>query len=113
MRKGWHRALIGMVLIGGIARAEEAPCLPSHTFQRAGNPQIVACYAVPSDTGAYIGYQVGGGCPFKKCGEHPTPQEGTWGWDYHGRCLKRNVFLRWWHGRCDQGGTGAYATEKP
>src|SRR5262245_46329512 len=53
------------------------PCMPfcgppvndgsevyDHNMHRAGYPQKVACWAVPSETCAYVGYPVGGGCPF-------------------------------------------------
>jgi hypothetical protein len=85
-----------------------------HDLHRAGSPQKVACWAVPSDTGAYVGYPVGGGCPCQCCGHLPNPQcEGTWGWDYHGRCLPRRVFLLWWCKPCGQGGRGQYEPEGP
>jgi hypothetical protein len=79
-----------------------------HTFKRAGNPTAVAWYAVPSDTGSYVGYYVGGGAPCR--GEPRTPDEGTWGWDYQGWFLPRRVMLDWWHGRRYQGGIGHYRT---
>ncbi|MBY0229547.1 MAG: hypothetical protein K2W96_09735 [Gemmataceae bacterium] len=82
------------------------------SFERAGNPQAVSPHARPSDTGAYVGYQVGGGSWSRKRGEEPTPEEGTWGWDYAGWCLPSRVILGWWHGK-PQGGTGAYKTDGP
>ncbi len=45
--------------------------------------------------------------------EPPLPDEGTWGWDYHGYCLPSRVILGWWHGRKYQGGEGAYSTDGP
>jgi hypothetical protein len=78
--------------------------------RRAGYPSRVSCLARPSDTGAYDGYYVGGGSPCRGCG--PGADEGTWGWDYLGRCWKSKVALLWSHGRC-QGGTGAYQTDGP
>lgn len=117
MRANLRCILLGCFLLSLLivrnTRADDEPCVPDHTLQRAGNPQIQACYAVPSDTGAYVGYPVGGGCAVKHCADLPHPEEGTWGWDYQGRCLPRRVFLGWWHGRCPQGGTGAYKTEGP
>lgn len=90
---------------------EPPPTDPNHTHHRAGYPQEVACYARPSETHAYVGYYVGGGAPC--CGEPRHPTEGTWGWDYQGCLLPRRVILCWWHGRCYQGGTGAYKTDGP
>jgi hypothetical protein len=92
---------------------DEAPEVHNHTLERAGNPQILSCLAVPSDTGAYVGYQVGGGCACPHFGDAPAPLDGTWGWDYQGRCFLRRVCLLWWHGRCEQGGVGAYCTDGP
>src|SRR5215471_9396701 len=74
-----------------------------HTFARAGHALNVAWYARPSDTGAYIGYDVGGGgCGWK--GQCRLLWEGTWGWDYSGRCFRRWVVLGWCHGRRYQEG---------
>jgi hypothetical protein len=73
----------------------------------------VAWWAIPSDTGAYVLYRVGGGCPRPLAADPPSPIDGTWGWDYAGRWFHRNVILGWWHGRRQQGGTGAYATDGP
>jgi hypothetical protein len=70
-------------------------------------------WAVPSDTGHYVGYYVGGGCAKPRRAEPPYPDEGTWGWDYRGWLVPRNVILGWWHGRRAQGGTGAYKTDGP
>lgn len=93
-------------------------CLPSPEHkdeQRAGCPSEVSRCARPSDTGRYVGYQVGGGAaPW--CwsrADAPTPEEGTWGWDYSGLCGPSKVILGWWHGRRSQGGGGAYRTDGP
>jgi hypothetical protein len=40
-------------------------------------------------------------------------EEGTWGWDYRTSRLVCDPFLRWWHGRRYQGGSGAYRTDGP
>ncbi len=103
------------------------PCMPlcgpprtdgsvveGHTMHRAGYPQSIACWAVPSDTGAYCGYPVGGGCSCHHFGRLPNPQcDGTWGWDYCGRCFARKVFLLWWCNPHEQGGRGQYQPEGP
>jgi hypothetical protein len=82
------------------------PCGAEDRMRRAGCPQDVACWAVPSDTGHYIGYYVGGGAPCH--GDAPCPDEGTWGWDYRGLLIPKNIVLGWWHGRRYQNGIGAY-----
>lgn len=77
-------------------------------FCPAGPPPV-ACWAVPSDTGTYLGDYVGGGCAF---GGHPRqPGHGTWGWDYRNCLLPYHTFLRWCG--CYQGGAGAYKTDGP
>src|SRR5687767_14189265 len=48
---------------------------------RAGYPQQVHKWAIPSDTGSYVGYQVGGGACSDRHSGPPYPHEGTWGWD--------------------------------
>ena len=76
------------------------------------DPEAIAPHAIPSDTGRYVGYQVGGGCARPHKAEPGGADEGTWGWDYRG-WLPRRVELGWWHGRREQGGGGAYETDGP
>jgi hypothetical protein len=78
--------------------------------ERTGHPYEVSCIAHPSDTGHYIGYEVGGGSA--RCGEGPSECEGTWGWDYSGLWLPSRVALDWFHGK-EQGGYGAYKIDGP
>ena len=84
-----------------------------HTHRRAGHPEWQSPLARPSNTPRYGGYHVGGGGGvLKKDGR--GPDEGTWGWDYHGgHWLRHRVALLWNHGRRAQGGTGAYKTDGP
>jgi hypothetical protein len=91
----------------------KATCGDADSFERAGYPNEVAPWAKPSDTGRYVGYEVGGGAPHLSRGEPPLPDDGTWGWDYQGLCLPSRIILDWWHGRKCQGGTGAYETDGP
>lgn len=130
MRCGWKWVLVGCCLATGADRASawwphhsawwphhtaEIPygstTEADHTMERAGYPLEVACYATPVETCAYVGYPVGGGATFK--GDYPAPTDGTWGWDYQGRCFKRHVFLWWWHGARYQSGIGAYKIDGP
>ena len=77
---------------------------------RAGWPECLRPRAVPTDTGRYCGYAVGGGAV---CfGEGRYLDEGTWGWDYTGIVLRKRVALDWWHGKY-QGGAGQYQTDGP
>jgi hypothetical protein len=85
--------------------------LPSNC--QSACPTGIAWWAIPSDTGRYTMYRVGGGCPCSVLADPPCPSDGTWGWDYVGRCLHPNVIFGWWHGRAYQGGTGAYKTDGP
>ena len=117
---GLRQALIAVLLAAAPAAAlraappEQAIPLGSdgcnHTFARAGYPDHVARCAAPSNTPAYGGYSVGGGCPC--AGGPPGPLQGTWGWDYFcHRLFHPRVALGW----CDcryQGGTGAYRTDR-
>ena len=78
---------------------------------RAGWSECLRPRAVPSDTGRYCGYAVGGGAV--RFGEGRSLDEGTWGWDYRGIVLRKRVALDWWHGRRYQGGAGQYHTDGP
>jgi hypothetical protein len=109
-----HSCLAG--LLGQVPPANCPGPTAADTWERhqqAGWPQNVAWWAIPSDTGRYTVYCVGGGCPCPRLADAPLPSEGTWGWDYVGRWLRPNVILGWWHDRCSQGGTGAYQTDGP
>jgi len=100
--------------LGTALPAAEPPSADADCAQRrAGYPQSVVPWAIPSDTGHYVGYPIGGGCPVKILADAPLREEGTWGWDYQGWLLPRRVILGWWHGRRYQGGTGAYKTDGP
>jgi hypothetical protein len=100
--------LLGTLLAGSV-RAQDAACLAVDAgLHRAGNPQHIAWYAWPSDTGHYIGYYVGGGCGCH--GEPRHPDEGVWGWDYRGCLLPRRIVLDWCHCGRYQGGLGYYRT---
>jgi hypothetical protein len=79
---------------------------------RAGRPYEVSPFARFSDTGAYVGYMVGGGCALFHRAHGPSSDDGTWGWDYRGRCFARRIMHGWWNGRY-QGGSGAYRTDGP
>ena len=104
--------LAGAILVVGVGTAVLADP-PDHDAPVArrifGWPRL----SLPSDTGHYIGYYVGGGNgrPHKKEDRHDD--EGTWGWDYQGWLIPRRVMLGWWHGQNYQGGTGAYKTDGP
>ena len=108
-----RRAMLLALALAGCSTAEKGRSRGDEaSYERAGNPQVVSRWAVPSDTGAYVGYQVGGGAANYRKAEEARPEEGTWGWDYEGRWWPSRVILGWWHGR-DQGGTGAYKTDGP
>ena len=106
-------ALLGVLFIACGAVAQTPDCAPDHKLAHGGYPHCTSWYARPSDTGRYIGYYVGGGCPFYRVGEDRHAWEGTWGWDYQGFCWPSRVVLDWYHGRRYQGGQGAYRTDGP
>ncbi len=117
-RWGFRAALAAtysMICIVSI-KADDAPAqFPrrycENGFERAGNPQEIACRPHASDTSAYCGYTVGGGAAHH--GEPRYLDEGTWGWDYTGWLFQRRVGLDWFHGARYQGGPGAYKTDGP
>jgi hypothetical protein len=83
-----------------------------HEIARAGYPHCLSILAIPSNTCAYDGYYVGGGA--LGCGNECRCQDqGTWGWDYFGRCFTRRVRLGWTHPPREQGGPGNYAPDGP
>jgi hypothetical protein len=98
------------MFLAGCAFCGKPWCCGEDGDERAGHPMVVASWAKPSDTGKYVGYEVGGGsaCP----GDGPSECEGTWGWDYEGILLPSRVILDWFHGKY-QGGYGAYKTDGP
>ena len=95
----------GVVLgaLAGLARAGSC----EDGCRHVGHPEEISCLAVPSDTGHYFGYYVGGGAPC--LGEPRCVWEGTWGWDYSGLLVPKRVALGWFHGRRYQGGIGSYS----
>lgn len=117
-KPSWRDPLI--ILLGSgflsVATGCHAPGFARGVHQdprRAGFPDEVSAHAKPSDTGRYYGYQGGGGSWFRRRGDAPTPEEGTWGWDYGGLRFSSFNALTWWHGRRYQGGEGAYRIDNP
>jgi hypothetical protein len=98
------------LIVIGIGAAIADPPAPMSPID---GPPRIAWWAIPSDTGHYLGYYVGGGCGRPLKAEPRRPDEGTWGWDYQGWLIPRRVVLEWWHGRRNQGGTGAYQSVGP
>jgi hypothetical protein len=100
-----------LCLFTGAVLADPTPGPAEPASCRPPGPPPVACYAVPSNSGHYIGYYVGGACLCR--GDGPTAIEGTWGWDYCGCLFPRQIILRWCHCRRCQSDTGAYRTTGP
>jgi hypothetical protein len=100
MQRAFPVAGLLMVLGGGLAWADEGPCYAQ-----------VARWARLTKGPDYIGYYVGGGAVCR--GDSRSATEGTWGWDYAGRCFTRHVWLEWWHGRRYQSGSGNYKSDGP
>src|SRR5581483_4428077 len=83
-----------------------------HTDERAGYPREISKCAALSNTCEYYGYYVGGNCVLKCKGGGPGPLQGTYGWDYSGKCFHRNIILHFCE-RCKYyQGIGAYNPEK-
>jgi hypothetical protein len=91
---------------------EKSTTATPHTIRQAGYPQCVSPVSMVSYNEHYSGGYIGGG---KAHGGHePCRNEGTWGWDYTPfRPMSSRIFLKWSHGRHEQGGVGAYATDGP
>jgi hypothetical protein len=109
MPAGWLMMLASMCLIVICVSVSLADPPPESAD---GLPRL-AWWAIPSDTGHYLGYYLGGGSGRPLAAEPRRADEGTWGWDYQGWLVPRRVMLGWWHGRRSQGGTGAYKTDGP
>jgi hypothetical protein len=97
-----------------LVRADESLYAPASSCEvrRAGFPFCISRLAAPSNTCRYDGYSVGGGCP-TYCGPGRCTNQGTWGWDYVGKCLPRVVRLGWWCPSREQGGPGSYEPDGP
>jgi hypothetical protein len=80
--------------------------------ERAGNPRKIAFWARPQNSCAYDGYFVGGGSHMVHTLER-SPDQGTWGWDFVGRCCAPTVKLTWTNPPRMQAGTGAYEPDGP
>lgn len=106
-------ALIGLG-IAASAIAQDSLYAPAccHEVRRACHPWQQAPWALSDNTCAYDGYFVGGGA-HTYCGQGRCPHQGTWGWDYVGRCATPLVRLGWWRVPRKQGGTGSYEPDGP
>jgi hypothetical protein len=110
--------LIAGALLATSARAEHyAPAslyepASCEEIKRSGNPWDCSRWAKPQAVCDYVGYYVGGGAP-RRCGRTRCPDEGTWGWDYHGRWFPRRVRLAWFCWPHPQGGEGHYQPDGP
>lgn len=105
--------LLSLVLAGSAnaQQTDDPACRQAERNARACHAQTVSGLATRSNTKHYGWYYVGGGTLFR--GDRPSPQEGTFGWDYRGFILPKLVQLGWSHGRRYQGGGGAYRTVGP
>ena len=77
-------------------------------FDRAGNPQCIAPWAIRSRERADGSYFVGGTRALR--GDGRGSQEGTWGNDY--APWYSRVSLGWNHGTRYQGGGGQYESDR-
>ena len=88
--------------------AAASPC----DVARAGHPACTRSWATGGGGCDYTGYYVGGGAhSYWHLGR--CPNQGTWGWDYTGKCVPPLVRLGWWNAPRRQGGTGSYAPDGP
>lgn len=99
-----------------VTHAEQSLYAPATCcdMARSGDYGCPAPWAISTDLHRNAGYYVGGGdcCPYYGYSER-CRNEGTWGWDYVGYCVKPLVRLGWWNPPHYQGGPGAYAPDGP
>jgi hypothetical protein len=110
----WIVALFSCFPMGAVTvcAKDGLPCVSGSGLHRAGHPEHVHSWAIPSNSCRYDGYYVGGGLPFR--GEAPCVfHDGAWGWDYFGVLFPKKIRLNWSHGSRHQEGTGAYRTDGP
>jgi hypothetical protein len=107
MKTGLILTCLGLAFSTGVARADP----PTQAYTTSLQP--IACWAIPANNPHYAGYYVGGGCARPRQADGRVINEGTWGWDYRGWFIPRDIMNGWWHGRRYQGGTGAYQTDGP
>src|SRR5579864_8970010 len=110
MRQPVFLILLGLGIAAQYALADPLP-LPQPSSASTPTLQPIARWAIPGNNGHYEGYYVGGGCSRPRRADGRTVDEGTWGWDYKGWLIPRNIVPGWWHGRRYQGGSGAYKTD--
>jgi len=79
--------------------------------RRAGYPHELSRLARFENRCTYTGYYVGGG--EKSNSNCRSIDDGTWGWDYFGRCYHRLVRLDFGHPSRYQGGEGQYQPDGP
>jgi hypothetical protein len=92
------------------AHGEESAAQPASCPPARPVPGVAWC-AVPSDTGHYVGYSVGGGCLLR--GDAPAPDQGTWGWDYAPCSFLPRIRLLWCRCEGSRADVPAYRTVGP
>jgi hypothetical protein len=114
------RAPIGIVLSllfcqGALGRDPDkhgpmTTCPEDHNFDRAGQPQLISHFAIPSIQKHEGPGYIGGGKLVH--GDARGPADGTFGFDYQGFGRRPGrVFLGWAHDRPHQPQLGPYRTD--
>jgi hypothetical protein len=112
---GTCSAVIAAGLAASAASTNQSLYAPASCceMQRAGFPLEQSCLAKSTNPRAYTGYYVGGSQ--KSNCNCRCRNEGTWGWDYVGKCkwMTPLVRLNFAHPPRFQGGPGSYAPDGP
>lgn len=116
----YHRIACAAVIATGMtacaANAAESLYAPAGycEMKRAGFPAEQSYLAKSEDPCAYTGYYVGGS-QSSNCNRGRCCNEGTWGWDYVGKCfcISPRVRLNFHHPPHYQGGPGNYEPDGP
>jgi hypothetical protein len=110
----WSWVLVGMYYGKTLCAADDGipmDAAPDHSWKQTGWANITKKHAKPTNTSEYGGYWVGGAGALKRKSSAPSPIEGTYGRDYFGKNIIRNVVLGWTTPEKVKGGTGKYATD--
>ena len=117
--RGFETTTASAHICSGCAACNQ-PAVPRHALSehrcidhhhRSGHPETQSKYARPSLNRHYSFGYVGGGGAFR--GEPRYVNEGTWGSDYSGILLKKNIWLPWLHGHREPRHDGSYHTDGP
>jgi hypothetical protein len=105
--------VIAPAALGQSAAPRGSTTAADHTFERAGQPQVIAPWARPTRTPKEAPGYIGGGRSFPAFAEENRgPLNGTFGYDYVGYGSPARVFLGWYRSPAAPPG-GPYQSDGP